>query len=826
MAYGIGSILGDIDQKADAYRNNPDALAQSYQQNQQLIDLLVLQKLKTDKEAAQRDMQAKMQTPAATIKDQRAQEVMGMTRNEISQQVAPGLQALGQQMQAAQAQPQGIASVPAPNMQQIGMAGGGIIAFAGPKGSEVKGARSRAQEAGGTYAERQTQHLARVEKEKQRIKDQEDLVDLYMLNQEAKSRGETYTPPIGLSDIGAAIAAAQGASVPESPPYNQRREENIPLELGHMYGANAPIPPRREQDPTVERENNARLRAQEAGGTYAERQAEHLANNSEPFRHMYGANVTTPVRQQVEEETNVTTPVRQQVGEEATPLEEGITTQSARNARASNPLDAITDMAAKVGAMMSRAKQVPGPEVASRPYGALPSLAEELAVARRNIGPSLEEYQQKINALSQPPPSSAGISTVTPGATTKTDSPVVTARGISTITNADNERNIASMLGEDLGARKGAATTAKDTSTITNADNERNIASMLGEDLGARKGAATTAKDTSTATPATRPAAPENEDAIYQASLAPRGIAGITSAYKERNAANERNVASMLGEDLSVLKVPAKDVAQAPSAVRESYTQQLADLRVEQESKLESLIAFLKGAGGQSSFAATMMGGSDAMNAREAGVKAEIMDVLGKLETIDLKEREFGLAEEGIAVNREQLAAQKLRDDETARNNKAQNENATATQIAMQKNYESEAYARLHPVTTPTDQIRREQAFVADMVEKGSPLSIVTLTQMFYRQAVADEQKIALARLGLTDEQSRQDVILKVIKAADEAFAALTNSFSMKPEEQKIWKDAHMTNTYAQLKNADSSLFTAPPKVDPNDPAAPFYNKP
>jgi hypothetical protein len=667
MAYGIGSILGDIDQKADAYRNNPDALAQSYQQNQQLIDLLVLQKLKTDKEAAQRDMQAKMQTPAATIKDQRAQEVMGMTRNEVAQQVTPGLQALGQQMQAAQAQPQGIASVPAPNMQQIGMAGGGIIAFAGPKGSDVKGARSRAQEAGGTYAERQTQHLARVEKEKQRIKDQEDLVDLYMLNQEAKSRGETYTPPIGLSDIGAAIAAAQGASVPESPPYNQQpRGENTPLELGHMYGANGPIPPRREQDPTIERENNARLRAQEAGGTYAERQAKHLANNSEQFRHMYGANVATPSRQQIEEETNVTTPVRQQVGEEATPLEEGITTQSARNARASNPLDAITDMAAKVGAMMSRAKQVPGPEVASRPYGALPSLAEELAVARRNIGPSLEEYQQKINALSQPPPSSAGISTVTPGATTKTDSPVVTARGISTITNADNERNIASMLGEDLGARKGAATTAKDTST---------------------------------ATPATRPAAPENEDTIYQASLAPRGIAGITSAYKERNAANERNVASMLGEDLSVLKVPAKDVAQAPSAVRESYTQQLADLRVEQESKLESLIAFLKGAGGQSSFAATMMGGSDAMNAREAGVKAEIMDVLGKLETIDLKEQEFGIARDRntneqeanrlqAEVNREQIANQKAiaNAQNASEERRAVAQNASAERMAAQSN--------------------------------------------------------------------------------------------------------------------------------------------
>jgi hypothetical protein len=778
MAYGIGSILGDIDQKADAYRNNPDALAQSYQQNQQLIDLLVLQKLKTDKEAAQRDMQAKMQTPAATIKDQRAQEVMGMTRNEISQQVAPGLQALGQQMQAAQAQPQGIASVPAPNMQQIGMAGGGIIAFAGPKGSDVKGARSRAQEAGGTYAERQTQHLARVEKEKQRIKDQEDLVDLYMLNQEAKSRGETYTPPIGLSDIGAAIAAAQGASVPESPPYNQRREENIPLGLEHMYGANGPIPPRREQDPTVERENNARLRAQEAGGTYAERQAEHLANNSEQFRHMYGANVTTPSRQQIEGETTVATPVRQQVGEEATPLEEGITTQSARNARASNPLDAITDMAAKVGAMMSRAKQVPGPEVASRPYGALPSLAEELAVARRNIGPSLEEYQQKINALSQPPSSSAGISTVTPGATTETDSPVVTDRGISTITNADNERNIASMLGEDLGARKGAATTAKDTST---------------------------------ATPATRPAAPENEDAIYQASLAPRGIAGITSAYKERNAANERNVASMLGEDLSVLKVPTEAVKRAPSAAQQSYTQQLADLRVEQESKLESLIAFLKGAGGQSSFAATMMGGSDAMNAREAEVKGEIMDVLGKLETIDLKEREFGFEEQKIGQADEQLRLQGLRDAAAATSDAEQNRIDDLTQQAMQKHYEAEAYASRHPTAALTDQQRRAQAYVADALEKGSDESEVALLQKFYRQDVADARSIANAKADFAVTEQALNIREQALKlvADEKKNAAFGPKLSAK--DQETADKARYEYYYNILSGDAASASTAPP---------------
>jgi len=780
MAYGIGSILGDIDQKADAYRNNPDALAQSYQQNQQLIDLLVLQKLKTDKEAAQRDMQAKMQTPAATIKDQRAQEVMGMTRNEVSQQVAPGLQALGQQMQAAQAQPQGIASVPAPNMQQIGMAGGGIIAFAGPKGSEVKGTGLRAQEAGGTYAERQAKYLARVEKEKQRIKDQEDLVDLYMLNQEAKSRGETYTPPIGLSDIGAAIAAAQGASVPESPPYNQRREENIPLELEHMYGANAPIPPRREQDPTVERENNARLRAQEAGGTYAERQAEHLANNSEQFRHMYGANVTTPSRQQIEGETTVATPVRQQVGEEATPLEEGITTQSARNARASNPLDAITDMAAKVGAMMSRTKQVPGPEVASRPYGALPSLAEELAVARRNIGPSLEEYQQKINALSQPPPSPAGISTVTPSATTKTDSPVVTDRGISTITNADNERNIASMLGEDLGARKGAATTAKDTSTATSA---------------------------------TRPAAPENEDAIYQASLAPSGIAGITSAYKERNAANERNIASMLGEDLGVLTVPVKEVAQASSPVRESYTQQLAALRGEQESRLESLIAFLKGAGGQSSFAATMMGGSDAMNAREAGVKAEIMDVLGKLETIDLKEREFGFEEQKIGQADEQLRLQRLRDAAAATSAAEQDRIAGLTQKAAQANFESEAYFRLHP-TSLTDQQERVKAHLAAARARGDLRDESVITDEYNEYTGARNERIASGRGDIAiagQAQDNKEQALRILAAEK----ANTPVFGLPlPAAEQAAKDEIRFNEIMKLLAPSASAPTAPPVVN------------
>jgi len=394
MAYGIGSILGDIDQKADAYRNNPDALAQSYQQNQQLIDLLVLQKLKTDKEAAQRDMQAKMQTPAATIKDQREEQVMGMTRNEVTQQVTPGLQALGQQMQAAQAQPQaqGISSVPAPNMQQIGMKGGGIIAF---------------QEGG--------------------------------------------TPASRAKDAARAANIAYHATM--------QNKTDLTSKINDLYGA--------------------------AGGSL-------------------GAYV---------EQTD----------------------KERENAKA------IMD-------------QLPGMSIVE-----MQSLLGNLNAIKGD--PRLEETQ-------------------------------------------DTTANLQEIL------------------SGTNIDR--------------------------TVTPTK--AAP--------ATMVPREL---SNAEEERIAANvnteftptERGIPSALPTKEAVLEVPTEAVKRAPSAAQQSYTQQLADLRVEQESKLESLIAFLKGAGGQSSFAATMMGGSEGMDARDAQVKGEIMDVLGKLEAIDLKEQEFGIDTERNDIARD-----------------------------------------------------------------------------------------------------------------------------------------------------------------------------
>ena len=154
--YGIDQTL---EQTADAYRGNPQMLQQKYAQNQNLIDLLALQKLKSEKESAQREMQLKMGGKPPTIADQREQQVMDMTKQEVVQEQAGVMQnkmreqqeAQKRLMQAAGApqgmigaapQPQGggimsampqrppsagISGAAAPNMQR--MAGGGIVAF-------------------------------------------------------------------------------------------------------------------------------------------------------------------------------------------------------------------------------------------------------------------------------------------------------------------------------------------------------------------------------------------------------------------------------------------------------------------------------------------------------------------------------------------------------------------------------------------------------------------------------------------------------------------------------------------------------------------------
>jgi hypothetical protein len=123
----------EISRRMDAYRGNPQALMQRYQQSQQLIDLLALQKLKSEKEAAVRSMQmAAGQQQPPTVAQQREQEVMGLTQQEVAQQVGQvAQQRAAKEREAMQRLMQGLASVPGAEnaMPEQAMAAGGIVAF-------------------------------------------------------------------------------------------------------------------------------------------------------------------------------------------------------------------------------------------------------------------------------------------------------------------------------------------------------------------------------------------------------------------------------------------------------------------------------------------------------------------------------------------------------------------------------------------------------------------------------------------------------------------------------------------------------------------------
>lgn len=139
MTYGIDQIVQD---KADAYRGNPAALQKRHAANKELIDLLALQKITSEKDAAARDMQMSMEQQPGTIAQQLEQKAVGQTKDEMLKGIA-GVMKTNQAKQQANMQrmasaglpktaaagppPQGLAAQPKPNMQR--MAQGGIVGF-------------------------------------------------------------------------------------------------------------------------------------------------------------------------------------------------------------------------------------------------------------------------------------------------------------------------------------------------------------------------------------------------------------------------------------------------------------------------------------------------------------------------------------------------------------------------------------------------------------------------------------------------------------------------------------------------------------------------
>ena len=80
-------IDSQIQQRMDQFRGRPQDLMQQYQMSRELIDLLALQKLKSEKDAAARSMMMQMQQNPQTIAAQREAELMGRTQQEVAQQV-------------------------------------------------------------------------------------------------------------------------------------------------------------------------------------------------------------------------------------------------------------------------------------------------------------------------------------------------------------------------------------------------------------------------------------------------------------------------------------------------------------------------------------------------------------------------------------------------------------------------------------------------------------------------------------------------------------------------------------------------------------------
>jgi hypothetical protein len=130
-----------VDDRVAAYQGNTKPLEQRYAMSQDLLDLLALQKIKSQKDAAARQMQLQMAQQGAeggqanmTVAQQREQEVGELTKNELAQQRGDTAQKqAGDQQAAMQKMMSGIAGAPGASMaaQPKMMAAGGIVGYAG-----------------------------------------------------------------------------------------------------------------------------------------------------------------------------------------------------------------------------------------------------------------------------------------------------------------------------------------------------------------------------------------------------------------------------------------------------------------------------------------------------------------------------------------------------------------------------------------------------------------------------------------------------------------------------------------------------------------------
>ena len=222
--------LGSVDDRVAAYSGNTKPLEQRYAMSQDLLDLLALQKIKSQKDAAARQMQMQMAQQQAeggeanmTVAQQREKEVGDMTKNELAEQRGDTAQQQTEQQQAMmQKMMGGIAGAPGANAaaQPKMMATGGIVGYAA--GDRVEDPRRKRRE--GESFEDFRQRIIALDEEESRGRSQTDRVA-----QEAGRLAE--------------LQKRGGAAVPPSPFLGPRTDPTLAKPAAPAASPQAAIPP-------------------------------------------------------------------------------------------------------------------------------------------------------------------------------------------------------------------------------------------------------------------------------------------------------------------------------------------------------------------------------------------------------------------------------------------------------------------------------------------------------------------------------------------------------------------------------------------------------
>ena len=83
----LNNPIQQIERLQDAYAGNPEGLQKRANVSKELIDLLAMQSLQADLQAAKRNQMMQMQGNPATVKDQLQQGLMGEYRQQAAKEL-------------------------------------------------------------------------------------------------------------------------------------------------------------------------------------------------------------------------------------------------------------------------------------------------------------------------------------------------------------------------------------------------------------------------------------------------------------------------------------------------------------------------------------------------------------------------------------------------------------------------------------------------------------------------------------------------------------------------------------------------------------------